>query len=138
MGFLQWLRIPVPTAHERIPMINETSDSPFPASGSAAGTASGAYGGSSASGLGSDATPGGAPYAGTAASAAPVAVHRMAQAAHEAVDRLEQALGSGSERMMDWQQEYGEMARDRVRASPLAAVGIAFGVGLVFSRLFMR
>lgn len=117
MGFLEWLRIPVPTAHERTPMINETSDSPFPASGSTAGSS---------------------PYPGTAAPAAPVAVHRMAQAAHEAVDRLEQALGSGSERVMDWQQEYGEVARDRVRASPLAAVGIAFGVGVVLSRLFMR
>ncbi len=65
-------------------------------------------------------------------------VHRMAQKAHEAVDRLEQTLGAGSERMMDWQQEYGDMAREQVRASPLAAVGIAFGVGILFSKLFMR
>jgi ElaB/YqjD/DUF883 family membrane-anchored ribosome-binding protein len=119
-------------------MINETSDSPFPASGSTAGTAAGTHGGSSAAGLGSDVASGSSSYPGTAAPAAPVAVHRMAQAAHEAVDRLEQALGSGSERVMDWQQEYGEVARDRVRASPLAAVGIAFGVGVVLSRLFMR
>ncbi len=119
-------------------MINETSDSPFPASGSTAGTASGTYGGSSATGLGSDVASGGSPYPGTTAPSAPMAVHRMAQAAHEAVDRLEQALGSGSERVMDWQQEYGEVARDRVRASPLAAMGIAFGAGLIFSRLFMR
>ncbi len=115
-------------------MINETSDSPFPASGSASGT----YGGSSATGLGSDVASGGSPYPGTTAPSAPMAVHRMAQAAHEAEDRLEQALGSGSERVMDWQQEYGEVARDRVRASPLAAMGIAFGAGLIFSRLFMR
>ncbi len=111
-------------------MINETSNSPFPASGSNAG--------SPASGLASEAAAAAQGYASAAASAAPVAVHRMAQAAHEAVGRLEQALGTGSERMMDWQQEYGEMARDRVRESPLAALGIAFGVGLVVSRLFMR
>lgn len=105
-------------------MTDPTRDTPFSASGRATGS--------------DDATPSHPPHAGTSASAAPMAVHRMAQAAHEAVDRLEQALGTGSERMMDWQQEYGELARDRVRSSPLAAVGIAFGVGLIVSRLFMR
>lgn len=96
-------------------MIDETSDSPFPASGAAAGASA----------------PG-------ASSQAHATVHRMAQAAHEAVDRLEQTLGSGSERVMGWQQEYGEMARDQVRSNPLAAVGVAFGVGILFSKLFMR
>jgi ElaB/YqjD/DUF883 family membrane-anchored ribosome-binding protein len=66
------------------------------------------------------------------------AVHRVAQAAHEAVDRLEQTLGAGGDRMMDWQHAYGDMARDQVRANPLAAVGIAFGVGVLLSRLFVR
>ncbi len=66
------------------------------------------------------------------------AVHRMAQAAHEAVDRLEQTLGAGSDRVMDWQHAYGERARDQVRANPLAAVGIAFGVGVLLSRVFVR
>ena len=66
------------------------------------------------------------------------AVHRMAQAAHEAVDRFEQTLGAGSDRVTDWQHAYGEMARDQVRANPLAAVGIAFGVGVLLSRLFVR
>lgn len=65
-------------------------------------------------------------------------VQRLAQKAHEAVDRLEQTLGSSSERVMGMQEEYGEMARDQVRANPLAAVGIAFAVGVVFSKLFMR
>ena len=64
--------------------------------------------------------------------------HRMAQAAHEAVDRLEQTLGAGSDRVMDWQHAYGEMARDQVRANPLVSVGIAFGVGVLLSRLFVR
>lgn len=119
-------------------MTEETRDSPFPASGATVGASTGSYSGTSATGPGSDAAPGGSAYVGGAASQAHVTTHRMAQAAHEAVDRLEQALGSGSERMMDWQQEYGDRARDRVRASPLAAVGIAFGVGIVFSKLFIR
>jgi ElaB/YqjD/DUF883 family membrane-anchored ribosome-binding protein len=39
---------------------------------------------------------------------------------------------------MDWQHAYGERARDQVRANPLVAVGIAFGVGVLLSRLFVR
>ncbi len=115
-------------------MINETSESPFPASSSAASTASGMSGGSYP---GSGAASPGASHDSVGAQAH-TAVHRMAQAAHEAVDRLEQTLGVGSERMLDWQQAYGEMARDQVRNNPLAAVGIAFGVGILFSKLFMR
>ena len=65
-------------------------------------------------------------------------VRRVAQKAHESVDRLEQMLGSSTERVMGMQQEYGEMAREQVRENPLAAVGIAFAVGIVFSKLFMR
>jgi ElaB/YqjD/DUF883 family membrane-anchored ribosome-binding protein len=66
------------------------------------------------------------------------AVHRVAQKAHEAVDKLEQTLGTGSEKVMSLQQEYGEMAREQVKANPLIAVGAAFAVGIVFSKLFMR
>ena len=65
-------------------------------------------------------------------------MHRVAQKAHQAVDKLEQTLGSSSEKVMGWHQEYGEMARDQVKAKPLAAVGVAFAVGVVFSKLFMR
>jgi ElaB/YqjD/DUF883 family membrane-anchored ribosome-binding protein len=65
-------------------------------------------------------------------------VQRLAQKAHEAVDRLEQTIGSGSEKMMGMQQEYGDMAREQVRNNPLAAVGVAFAVGILFSKLFMR
>lgn len=65
-------------------------------------------------------------------------VRRVAQKAHEAVDRIEETVGSGRDRMLDWQQEYGDMAREQVRASPLAALGIAFAVGLLFGRVFMR
>ncbi len=125
-------------------MIEETSDSPFPASaGTGASSSTGVGNPGLASGLGGSATAtstGGMTGLGTAASRAEMegTVHRVAQKAHEAVDRLEQSLGAGSERVMDWQQEYGDMAREQVRASPLAAIGIAFGVGIIFSKLFMR
>jgi len=96
-------------------MNTETSTSPFPTSATA-GTAG------STNSSAADAN----------------TVQRLAQRAHEAVDRLEQTLGSSQETVMGWQQEYGDMAREQVRANPLAAVGIAFAVGIVFSKLFMR
>jgi len=65
-------------------------------------------------------------------------VRKVAQAAHEAVDKLEQTLGSSTDKVMGLQQEYGDMAREQVRSNPLAAVGVAFAVGIVFSKLFMR
>ncbi len=123
-------------------MIENTSDSPFPASaGAGASSSTGVGNPGLGSALGGSATStGGMTGLGTASSRAEMegTVQRMAQKAHEAVDRLEQTLGAGSERVMDWQQEYGDMAREQVRASPLAAVGIAFGVGIIFSKLFMR
>jgi ElaB/YqjD/DUF883 family membrane-anchored ribosome-binding protein len=63
-------------------------------------------------------------------------VRRLAQRAHDAVDTLEQKLGQGSEKVMGLHQEYGDMAREQVRANPLAAVGIAFAAGYIFSKLF--
>ena len=65
-------------------------------------------------------------------------VHKVAQKAHEAVDKLEQTLGSSSEKVMSLQQEYGEMCREHVKANPLVSVAAAFAVGVVFSKLFMR
>jgi ElaB/YqjD/DUF883 family membrane-anchored ribosome-binding protein len=65
-------------------------------------------------------------------------VQRLAQRAHEAVDRLEQTVSSSGEKVMGWQQEYGEMAREQVKTNPLAAIGVAFAAGIVFSKLFMR
>jgi len=62
-------------------------------------------------------------------------VQRVAQKAHEAVDRLEQTLNSGTNRVMDWQQEYGELAREQIRANPLAVVLGAFAVGYLFAKL---
>jgi len=65
-------------------------------------------------------------------------VHRVAQKAHEAVDRLEQSIGAGSEKVMQYQQEYGDMCREQVKAHPLTSVLAAFGVGVIFSKLFLR
>ena len=62
-------------------------------------------------------------------------VRKVAMKAHEAVDRLEQTLGTGSERVIGWQQEYGEMAREHVRASPLAYIAGAFAVGYLFAKI---
>lgn len=92
----------------------ETStQNPFPTSAEAAGNDNGA-------GLNGDAN----------------RVRRIAQSLHEAVDSLEQRIGSGSERMMGLQQEYGDMAREQVRANPLAALGVAFAAGFIVAKIF--
>jgi hypothetical protein len=62
-------------------------------------------------------------------------VRRMAQSLHEAVDSLEQKFGSGSERIMGLQEEYGNMAREQVRANPLAALGAAFAAGFILAKI---
>ena len=62
-------------------------------------------------------------------------VRRIAQSLHEAVDSLEQKIGSGSERMMGLQEEYGNMAREQVRANPLAALGVAFAAGFIIAKI---
>ncbi|HET6827316.1 MAG TPA: hypothetical protein VFH35_01460 [Ramlibacter sp.] len=92
-------------------MNGETSPSPFPTSPENASSMNG-------TGNGSDST-----------------VHRLAQRVHEAVDTLEQRLGQGSEKVIGLQQEYGDMAREQVRANPLAAVGVAFAVGFLIARI---
>ncbi|AMO24319.1 hypothetical protein UC35_17550 [Ramlibacter tataouinensis] len=63
------------------------------------------------------------------------ATQRVAQKAHKAVDKLEQTLNSGTGRVMDLQEEYGEMAREQIRANPLAVVFGAFVVGYLFAKL---
>ncbi|MEJ8840667.1 hypothetical protein [Ramlibacter sp. AN1133] len=90
----------------------ETStQNPFPTSAESSG--------SSASGLNGEAT----------------RVRRMAQSLHEAVDTLEQKIGTSSERVMGLQEEYGTMAREQVRANPLAALGVAFAAGFIVARI---
>ena len=62
-------------------------------------------------------------------------VQRVAERAHAAVDTVADRLNSSAERVMTWQQEYGEMAREQIRANPLAVVFGAFAVGYVFAKL---
>jgi ElaB/YqjD/DUF883 family membrane-anchored ribosome-binding protein len=62
-------------------------------------------------------------------------VHRVAQKAHQAVDKLQQTLDSGSEQVMNWQEEYGEMAREQVRSNPLTVVAGAFAIGFLLAKL---
>ena len=62
-------------------------------------------------------------------------VRRVAQKAHEAVDTLADTINTSSEKVMNWHQEYGEMAREQVRANPLALVAGAFVVGFVLAKL---
>jgi hypothetical protein len=62
-------------------------------------------------------------------------VQRVADKAHAAVDTVAETLGSQAERVMNWQQEYGDMAREQIRANPLAVVFGAFAVGYVFAKL---
>lgn len=79
--------------------------------------------------------PGGATGLNGVGVTAPAAVHKVAQKAHEAVDKVEQTLGSSSQTVMGWQQEYGELAREQVRANPLMVVAGAFAVGFLFAKL---
>jgi ElaB/YqjD/DUF883 family membrane-anchored ribosome-binding protein len=91
----------------------ETStQNPFPTSAESSGT-------NGSGGLNGDAT----------------RVRKIAQTLHEAVDTLEQKIGSSSERVMGMQEEYGNMARDQVRANPLAALGVAFAAGFIIARV---
>jgi ElaB/YqjD/DUF883 family membrane-anchored ribosome-binding protein len=93
-------------------MNTETSQNPFPTSADAP---SGLNGGSSAG----DSN----------------ALHSFAQKIHEAVDTLEERIGSSSDRVMSMQQEYGDMAREQVRANPLAALGVAFVTGFILAKI---
>jgi hypothetical protein len=62
-------------------------------------------------------------------------VQRVAEKAHAAVDTVAQSISSGTERMMSWQQEYGEMAREQVRQNPLMVVAGAFALGYVLAKI---
>ncbi|MBA2674676.1 hypothetical protein [Ramlibacter sp.] len=103
-------------------MNGETSQSPFPTSGESGSSTSSFSSGASGFSADSDTSD--------------TTVRRFAQKVHEAVDTLEQKLGMGSEKVMGLQQEYGDMAREQVRANPLAALGTAFAVGFIFAKLF--
>jgi ElaB/YqjD/DUF883 family membrane-anchored ribosome-binding protein len=91
----------------------ETSQNPFP-------TSADSQGASGSTGLNGDVN----------------RVRKVAQSLHEAVDTLEQKIGVSSEKVMNMHQEYGDMAREQVRANPMAALGIAFAAGFVFAKVF--
>ena len=70
------------------------------------------------------------------------ATERLAQAAHQAVDKLnsygnqaEERLRDGTQVASDRSREMVEQVRDYVLEHPLAAIGIAAGVGFVFGVL---
>jgi ElaB/YqjD/DUF883 family membrane-anchored ribosome-binding protein len=62
-------------------------------------------------------------------------VQKVAEKAHAAVDTVAQSVSSGAERMMTWQQEYGDMARDQIRQNPLVVVAGAFALGYVLAKI---
>jgi ElaB/YqjD/DUF883 family membrane-anchored ribosome-binding protein len=62
-------------------------------------------------------------------------VQRVAEKAHAAVDSVAQSISSSTERMMSWQQEYGDMAREQIRQNPLMVVAGAFALGYVLAKL---
>jgi ElaB/YqjD/DUF883 family membrane-anchored ribosome-binding protein len=64
-------------------------------------------------------------------------VKRVAQKAHEAVDKLEQTLNSSTDKVIGWQDEYGGQAREQIKNNPLTAVGIAFAAGILFSKIIL-
>ena len=62
-------------------------------------------------------------------------VHRVAQKAHETVDKLEQKVSTGSERVMTMQEEYGSYAREQIKMHPLSTVAGAFALGLLLGKI---
>ena len=62
-------------------------------------------------------------------------VQRVAEKAHAAVDSMAQSISSSTERVMSWQQEYGELAREQVRQNPLMVVAGAFALGYVLAKI---
>ena len=73
--------------------------------------------------------------AGMSTDATQANVERVAQKAHEAVDRAAQTVTSGTDRVMNLQEEYGETAREQIRANPLAVVVGAFAIGYLFAKI---
>ena len=62
-------------------------------------------------------------------------VHRVAQRAHDTVDKLEQTVVSGSDRVYSMTDEYGSYAREQIKTHPLGIVAGAFVVGLLLGKI---
>jgi len=80
--------------------------------------------------------------AANASDKAHASIERVTSSAHHAVDRVAAAASSAAERLSGANQrfasstqEWRDEAAEYVRAKPMTAVGIAFAVGFVLSRL---
>ena len=62
-------------------------------------------------------------------------INRVAQKAHETVDKLEQTVSATGDRVMSMQEEYGSYARDHIKAHPLSTVAGAFAIGLLLGKI---
>lgn len=62
-------------------------------------------------------------------------VHRVAQKAHATVDKLEQSVATGSDRVLTMQEEYGSYAREQIKMHPLSTVAGAFALGLLLGKI---
>mgnify|MGYP003532595683 FL=1 len=81
-----------------------------------------------------DAQPGSAKSAVPSHAGADV-VQRVAQGAHDSIDRLQSGLQSGVEQARISADEWSGSLRETVREHPLSAVGGAFALGVIFARL---
>ncbi len=87
-------------------------------------------------------SPAGSSASNPPAGAARERIHRFAGMVHQAIDKLEQRLDSGSRGAAGAQSRYGEQARQygdqlrqRITERPLQTAGIALGAGVVLTRL---
>jgi ElaB/YqjD/DUF883 family membrane-anchored ribosome-binding protein len=62
-------------------------------------------------------------------------VHRVAQKAHETVDKLEQTVSTSSDKVLSMQEEYGAYAREQIKMHPLSTVAGAFALGLLLGKI---
>jgi ElaB/YqjD/DUF883 family membrane-anchored ribosome-binding protein len=58
--------------------------------------------------------------------------------AHSTVDKLAEGMQTGTHRVAEFSDEYGEQARSFIRENPLACVAGAFAIGVLYQKLFGR
>lgn len=62
-------------------------------------------------------------------------VQRVAQGAHASIDQLQRGVQSGVEQARISADQWSGSLRETVREHPLASVGSAFALGVIFARL---
>lgn len=62
-------------------------------------------------------------------------VHRVAKGAHASIDQLQRGVTSGMEQARVSADQWSGSVRETVREHPLASVGGAFALGVIFARL---